>query len=363
MQDVTHTNQQENQGETVNCDVEKRCIFVKKFRMKTIHKIIKMKTVKFGIIAIIALLIGACSQNRRESPASESPVVETKVSDVAYMEAPAKESIVHSPETYISSSAALENPSDTTRRMIRTADIKFKVEDVIKATYNIENIVINHNGFVENSNLTSQINRTGETAVKEDSVLLTTYYTVINTLVLRVPNTQLDPTLKEIAQFVEFMDYRNISAQDVTLDLLAKKLEQNRLAKYDNRMTNAIDNKGKRLNDVNDAEDNLLQKQAQADEAKLANLQTLDKIKFSMVTLSLYQNQSIKYEIIAKEKTIKPYSTPFGTRFIDALKFGWTIIVEICLFLVNSWSLIFIGVLVFLGVKYFRKMISKKKSE
>jgi hypothetical protein len=239
--------------------------------------------------------------------------------------------------------------------MIRTADIKFKVKDVINVTYEIENIVVKHSGFVENSSLTSQVNSTKETCVKEDSVLVTTYYTVINTLILRVPNTKLDATLKEIAQFVDFMDYRIISATDVTLDLLSKKLEQNRLAKYDNRMKNAVDSKGKQLNDVTDAENNILYKQQQADEAKLANLQILDKIKFSTITLALYQNQNIKYEVIAKEKKIKSYSTPFGTRFADALKFGWTIVVEIFLFIVNIWSIILIAVLVVLGVRYFKK--------
>ena len=312
-----------------------------------------MKTEKFGIIVIVVLLIWSCSQNRYESPAME-------MAEVAYnMEVESAEESSPSPETYISSSAALENPSDTTRRMIRTANIKCKVKEVIKATYHIENIVIQHHGFVENTNLASQINYTKETAIKEDSTLLTTYYTVMNTLILRVPNTQLDTTLKEIAQFVEFMDYRIINARDVTLDLLSKRLEQNRLARYDSRMTNAIDNQGRRLNDVSSAEDHLLRKQAQADEAKLANLQTLDQIKFSTITLSLYQNQSIKYEVIAKEKKIKPYSTPFGIRFIDALKFGWTIIVEFFLFLIHIWPIILTGFLVLWGVKYFRKKVVK----
>jgi len=316
-----------------------------------------MKNTKFGMIAIIALLMWSCSQTRQESPAEM-----TDLELIAPDEKTNPGNQNPSPETYISSSAALENPSDTTRKMIRTADIKFKVIDVIRATYSIEDIVVKHNGFVENTNLASRIDRTKETAVKEDSTLLTTYYTVVNTLVLRVPNTQLDSTLKEIARLVEFMDYRNISAKDVTLDLLSKKLEQNRLARYDSRMKNAIDNKGKRLEDVSAAEDNLLNKQAQADESKLADLQILDKIKFSTITLSVYQNQSIKYEVIAKEKTIKPYSTPFSARFTDALKFGWTIIVEICLLLVNIWPLLFVGVLVFWGVRYFRKRISERKS-
>ena len=310
----------------------------------------------------MAMLMWSCSQvghNRHEESAADMAAI----MEMAAESESISEDQNYSPETYISSSAALENPSDTARRMIRTANIKFKVKDVIKATYNIENIAVKHDGFVENTNLTSQINYTKETTIKEDSTLLTTYYTVSNTLILRVPNIKLDTTLKEIAQFVEFMDYRIINAKDVTLELLSKRLEQNRLARYDSRMTNAIDNTGKRLNDVSGAEDNLLRRQTQADEAKLANLQTLDKIKFSTITLSLYQNQNIKYEVIAKEKTIKHYSTPLGIRFIDALKFGWTIVVESFLFLVNIWSIILIGALILGSVRYFKKRISRRKLE
>jgi len=323
-----------------------------------------MKNVRFGTVAIAALLMWSCSHQSNSYVQSAVEVMDMDMEDLSFeMEESISEDQNYAPETYISSSAALENPSDTTRKMIRTANIKFKVKDVIKATYSIENIIVKNNGFVENSNLTSQINYTKETPVKEDSILITTYYSVINTLVLRVPIAQLDTTLKEIAQFVEFMDYRNINAKDVTLDLLSKRLEQNRLSRYDSRMTNAIDSKGTRLNDVSNAENTLLQKQAQADEAKLANLQILDKIAYSTISLHLYQNQSIKYEVIAKEKAIKPYSTPFGTRFVDALKYGWTIIVDFFLFLVNIWSILLIAVLAILGVRYLKKRSLKRKSE
>lgn len=314
-----------------------------------------MKRINFGTVALAIIFICACSQSR------EKHYEGRELAEVATEEVAMDMEINASPETYISSSAALENPNDTTRKMIRTANIMFKVKDVIKATYTIEDIIVKHNGFVENTNLASQINHTKSTQIKEDSVLLTTYYSVLNSLVLRVPNTELDSVLKEIAQLVEFMDHRIINANDVTLYLLSKDLEQARLKKHENRLTDAIDNKGKRLNDISEAEDNLLNKQTQADEAKLANLQILDKIKFSTITLSLYQNQSIKYEVIAKEKTIKAYTTPFAIRFVDALKSGWNIVVEFFLFLTNIWSIILIAGLVFWGVKFFRKKFSKTK--
>ena len=314
-----------------------------------------MKKVTIGIIILSTLLIGSCSQNAREErDASLSMGRSTAMFDEAQeLESPSPPP--PPPETYISSSAAVENPNDTARKMIRTADIKFKVKDVIRTTYSIENIVIKHNGFVENSSLASQINYTNETLLKEDSALLTTYYSIVNTLTLRIPNVELDTTLKEIAQFVDFMDYRIINAKDVTLDLLSKSLEQIRLARYDDRMTNAVDNNGKRLNDVSGAEENILRKQEQADMAKLTNLQILDKIKYSTITLYLYQNQSVKHEMIVKEKKIKPYATPFSTRFTEALKSGWNIILELCLLLTNIWPIILMGVSVFLGIRYYKR--------
>lgn len=40
----------------------------------------------------------------------------------------------------VSSLAAVENNKDTLHKFIRTADLKFKVKDVIKSTYNIEEV-------------------------------------------------------------------------------------------------------------------------------------------------------------------------------------------------------------------------------
>ena len=124
-------------------------------------------------------------------------------------------------------------------------------------------------------------------------------------------------------------------------------------------MTDAIDNKGKRLNDVGSAEENILRKQEQSDMAKLTNLQILDKIKYSTITLYLYQNQSIRCEMIVKEKMIEPYSPPFDARFIEALKSGWNIVLVTCLLIANIWPVIMISLFVFLGMRFYKKKCSK----
>lgn len=258
---------------------------------------------------------------------------------------------------FISSSAALENNKDTTRRFIRTADLKFKVKSVIKSTLTIEKIAIKQDGFVAYTNLESVIDNVTSTLVSADSSLETTYYTVKNNLTIRVPNTKLDTTLKEIAKNIDYLDYRIIQAEDVSLLILKKKLAQKRLAINAERMKNAIGKAGKKLNDITEAEDAILNRQEEADNEKIANLSLLDKINFSTITLTIYQRQSIKRELIANDKNIDEYEPSFYSKIKESLKTGWEIVETFFVFITKFWGLVLIALIVI----YFLKKSDNKK--
>lgn len=72
---------------------------------------------------------------------------------------------------FISSSSAVVDKRDTTHKFIRTADLKFKVKDVIRSTYDIESIAKSQEGFVTYTNLTSHVDYTDNTLVSADSTL------------------------------------------------------------------------------------------------------------------------------------------------------------------------------------------------
>src|SRR5579872_3070337 len=159
-----------------------------------------------------------------------------------------------SPQNAVSSSAAVVS-KDSTKKFIRTADLRFKVKRAIEATYEIENIVSRHNGYVSFTNLESAIDNTSVVPVSEDSSLSTTYYILRNTMTLRVPDTQLDTTLKEIAPLIDFLDHRIIKAEDVSLQLLTNTMDAGRLGNSAKRLSSDIDKRGKKLDDITDAED------------------------------------------------------------------------------------------------------------
>ena len=307
--------------------------------MKTKRKN-NMKNVKTILVIALSIALFSCTPKRAEE-ASEAD----------------------STAVMVSSSAAVENKKDSTHQFIRTAELKFKVKSVIKSTYDIEDITARIGGFVTYTNLTSGSDLEEKKDISGDSSVIITHFTVTNSIIIRVPNAKLDTTLKLISKNIVFLDYRIIKADDVALQLLSNNLTIRRSDQNEARLKNAIDNRGKKLNETTSAEELLLNKQELADNARIANLSLKDQINFSTINLTIYQNQGVNYEKIAREKNSKLYEPSFGYRILDSLSFGWSIFEAIIVFLLNLWGLLLLGVLGFLGYKLYVIKFKKKKNE
>lgn len=254
----------------------------------------------------------------------------------------------------ISSSAAKEDPKSE-RKFIRTADIKFKVKDVTKSTYFIEDATAKFGGFVTFTDLKSEIIEKNETKVSQDSTLITTKYAVTNDITIRVPNTRLDTILKTIAKQIDFLDYRIIKADDVSLKLLSNQLTQKRGENSEKRLEKAIESKGKKLDNVIEAEEKLDTKRENQDIAKLENLSLKDQVNFSTISLSIYQNQSVRQEMTPNEKSINAYRPNIGLQIWDSIKTGWFMLEAIIAFVFQLWGIALIGFLIWFGYKKFQK--------
>lgn len=254
----------------------------------------------------------------------------------------------------VSSSAAVEN-KNSNRKFVRTADVKFKVKNVAKSTYAIEDATTKFGGFVTYTNLQSNIHSEDRTKVSQDSTLVTTKYKVDNNITIRVPNTKMDTVIKTITKQIHFLDYRIIKADDVTLQMLSNELAQKRSNSSEKRLANAIDSKGKKLNQIVDAEATLDVKKEQNDASKLQNLSLQDQVNFSTLTLNIYQDESIKQEMVANEKSINAYRPNIGLQIWDSVKTGWFMLEHIISFVVVLWPFALIGFLGFLGYKKFLK--------
>ena len=310
--------------------------------MKTINAIIA--------IGLTITLFNCASSSKEEKSMAEQATPDISASNADKVDGGAAENS----NAFISSSAAHDNPKDSTHQFIRTADLKFKVKNVIRSTYDIENITNKNGGFVTYTNLFSHIDYTNQFKISKDSSLEITYFTVNNEMTIRVPRAKLDTTLRDIARNIDFLDYRIIKAEDVALKLLSNQLTQNRVAKNETRLTSAIDSKGKKLEETTQAEELLINKKEQADNAKISSLSLRDQIEFSTLVINLYQHQEQKHTKLASVKEIKDYEPSFGTKLIDSTAFGWQVLQGVILTIIKLWAVILLGIFIYVIIKKIR---------
>jgi hypothetical protein len=306
--------------------------------MNTLQK--PVLTIAFTLALFSCATNSAQKEQKQKSPAFKN---ESGVASGTYEWSGDKSALKSDSTRFISSSAAIENNKDTSRKFIRTAELRFQVKNLIKSSYAIEDITSRFGGFVAYTSLNSTIDSKTLIAVSRDSSLETIHFTSTNTLTLRVPNTRLDSVLKTIAPLIDYLDYRIIKADDATLQLLTNRFITRRMLNHKNRMTLAIASKGRKLNETTDAEENLLSKEEQADNASLANLGLTDQVKFSTINLAIYQRQEVNREMVTNDRNITPYQPVFSSQMTEALGTGWDALKTFILFLSRLWVLLVLG--------------------
>lgn len=247
--------------------------------------------------------------------------------------------------------------ADSNRTFVRTADLSFKVKDVKTATFDIERIVNEHRGYVTSSVLESDVSYKTSTRVSKDSMLDIINYKVHNNIILRIPNTELDKTLTEISELIDYLDYRKIKAEDVTKNFQAAKLSENRFVNHKKRVEKTIDVKGKKLDQMAEAENDLLVKQEWADNTKINTIELAHDVSYSTVSINIYQKETTKKEAYAYTLPAEPYTPNFGSKFLTSLGDGAAIFGEIILFFVKLWPI----ALLVTGVIALIKLVLRQK--
>jgi hypothetical protein len=226
------------------------------------------------------------------------------------------------------------------RKFVRTADMKFQVKDVRKVSYDIEQLTVKYDGFITYSNLNSTVTGRSYKDISRDSILETVFYTFNNEINLRVPNYALDSLILELNKLIDFLDYKIIKADDVSMMIFSNQLNQNRINKYQKRLTDAIDNKGKKLNEIINAEDKLLNKQEQSDYYKTSNMSLYDQVAYSTVKMNIYQREVVKRTVVENFDNIREQKPGFFLRIWDSIKIGWGVVEDITVGLFVIWWLI-----------------------
>lgn len=83
------------------------------------------------------------------------------------------------------------------------------------------------------------------------------------------------------------------------------------------------------------------------DEYYIAN-KLLDRdIRYSVVTMELYQSPILHREMVSRPVELKAYHAGLWGRIGDSLQQGWYIFEDFIVFIIRLWGLILVGVLAF----------------
>jgi len=234
-----------------------------------------------------------------------------------------------------------------TEKVIKTADMRFRVEDVQKTKEKLSAAIKGEGGTVAEFSVNSQIQHNEQVKKSPDSLIDLISYRTDGFIVAKVPSDKLDDFTNKIAKLALFIDNQSMKLDDQSILYLANKLKnQNRVEAVAQLNKHAT----KKSNNVETA---LYLKDDYVDR-KIENLSIDNRVKYSTITLNFYQYNSVKQLVVGNDN-LYDYRPSFFNRFWLNLLTGWSIFKEFILILTTLWVWILIGIAGYLIYRQYRK--------
>jgi hypothetical protein len=247
---------------------------------------------------------------------------------------------------------------DEKRKFIRTADLNMEVENVYKSTQKIEMKIAELGGFVTQSNLESEVLSEKTFPIDVDSAYQVKNYIVNNKMILRIPSRELGSFLNSLNSEMKFLYFRNISAEDVSINFIVSEMEKERL-QTTNQKLDQINEEGGKVKDKMNVVETIDRNNSQKNLQKYSDLKMQDEIAFSTVNLYISEKEKVSQtKIINAQHFDEKFHPKFAYRANNAIQDGFYLFQSICIGLLYFWP--FLIILLILTV-IFRKQIRKKK--
>ncbi|MDP9077909.1 MAG: DUF4349 domain-containing protein [Bacteroidota bacterium] len=246
-----------------------------------------------------------------------------------------------SADSAISTDASLSIP-----KIVKTAEMRLKVKNVQQASEKITALTTVYKGLMMHHQVGSSELRSTDIHKIGDSIIRVTSFSNNAEMTVKIPSEKLEDFMNEVGRLGIYVTNRQLDLSDKSLDYLAAQLKlQSRKELIDQQK------KGRIV--IKNPANVLLLKDDMVDQ-QISNRQIDDAVKYSVVSLSFYQSNTIYKETIANDDP-SAYSLPFFNRFIECLGNGWATFELFILGLANIWVFIVAGLGVWMLVIYFRK--------
>ncbi|WP_299225124.1 DUF4349 domain-containing protein [uncultured Psychroserpens sp.] len=283
---------------------------------------VKLK-IKLILISCVAISFMACKENM-----SSNESVSVKSADVKYDYA----AVELDDETTIKSQVGTHQvPADL--KIIKSANARYKVEDVKIATRRIKRIAQNYGAYISDLRFENNL------------------YQKENRFTIKIPQQHFDIMMDSIGFMVDFVEYENITTKDVTEEYIDIQARLETKKEVKSRYESILRKKAITVEDILATEEKLriIQEEIESAQGRLKYL--TNKVSYSTIQIDLYETVDFKEEPTVYHKT-------FWSKSKEALIFGWHFIENIVLGIIHVWPLIILGAITYFLVR--RKLKFKK---
>lgn len=309
-----------------------------------------MKSLKVSVaILIFSLGLMGCNQNSKLE--NSYSTIDSVESQELAMESE-MDAINESSDSVMTSSAATYQ--DPKRKFVRKADVSMEVDNVYKSTIKVEAKLAEIGGFVEESQLSSNINSRQTFPISSDSAREVKRYTVRSQMTVRVPQEHLGAFLIALGDEIQFLNYRNISAEDVSLNMEWAKLEKERWNKTNQQLT-ALNHQSGKIKDKKEVIQSMSSNQSHVNQETFNTLKLNDEVNYSSIQLEFTEKEKIAETMVFNAKSYDDkYRPDFLYSAVNSLKGGYYLLQIVLLGLLYLWPLLILAILTFFFVKSIR---------
>ncbi len=278
------------------------------------------------IILLVGSTLAGCSK-KEESAASDAAVA----TESAALDSKAiRTNAAKNPEQLVSTQqSALEQ----SRQLVKSAQLQFEVQDVLKTTSTLEQQLLQYNGYIEEKQVNYQVSDSSQRNRIDGTVDIYEKITPTVQLTVRLPNDQVTTFLNTLLPLMLNFNSQSYEAKRYELKRLEEKLNT---ANQSNSPSNAVNNQLQQLTD----------------------LEVKDRLAYSTIRLEFYQQPKVrKRHDLNIHRIATLDSDPLMTRIAESFKVGLAYFKETLLWLIQFWAFY----LVIFAIWMIRKVYKARK--
>ena len=234
---------------------------------------------KLLMIFVLGIWLLGCSEKKVESNVE----VQSMAMDITPPSSISEKKLPSKPEQ-----------ANTQKKIIHTADIRFKVEDLKKAESAIKSRVKAMGGYISNENQNRQSGN------------------LENAWTVRIPAEKFDAFLSDVEKESIYVDSKNVSAEDVTAEYVDNELRIKSKQKVFDRYLELL-KQAKNVQEIMAVEEQIrvIREEIESKEGRQKYLN--DQVSFSTITVNFYQ----------ETETLSAPEQPFYVRIWKNFVEGW----------------------------------------